>query len=445
MQLPTGVPAHAPLGLNCHNVGVQTQSPKRESALGRIRGQLGGQAADSAITSLSFLATAGLGFINAPILADALGAEGRGELAAVVAVTQLLGFMTRFGFPRAAAYFATVMPWRSLIMSAWAATALVALPVLIMLFPLYDWMLADKAEITVRWFYYYLALTVITNPANSAVFWLRGTGQTLRFNLYQALPAVLTSLGYLGLFAVGELNLRNALISTFSANAIAWGLTLINTKGLPGRGFNRDDFVRNANYGLRAWFGSLSYLVTFRIDQVVLTGLVSSAELGRYAVAATGATLSLPVSRGIGQTLLPHIRKASDDLTRIAAADRALRWVAAASVAILVPVALIANSVVPWIFGEDFAGAVLPLLLLLPGQWANDVATVYASALDSFNRPEDASKAQVVSAFVTMIGLAVAVPTWGIAGAAVVTSVAYFAYLVSVRRPYARIKAQIVN
>ncbi len=422
----------------------QTEAPvpQKSGLSGRLQSRLQGQRLDSVITSLSYLATAGLGFVNGPILARALGTTGRGELAAVVATTQLIGFVTGFGMPRAAVFFATEIKWRKIIMSSWFTVLVFTLPFLALLIPAYQWVLDGKQDITVTWFYAYLALTVLAGPATTTIFWLRGMSRTIAFNLLNALPAVLTSIGYVGLFIAGRLTLETALVSTFVAQAIARVVVLSYGRSFPGRGFDKQAYKTQRHYGLRAWFGSLSYLVTFRVDQFVLAGIVESDQLGIYAVAATGATLSLPISRGIGQTLLPHVRRAKTDEARFAAIEKALRWVRLASGAAVVGLAALAPFVVPFLFTEEFAPAVIPLLILLPGQFANDVATVLASALDSFNRPEEASKAQVVSAVITVAGLAIFAPLFGIRGAAGVTTAAYLGYLLYISLAYRSLKAE---
>ncbi len=399
------------------------------SLVARVRSKLTGQGGDSAVTALSYLATAGLGIVNLPILGYGLGPAGRGELAAVVSVTQLIGFMTGFGMPRAAVYYALEERWRRIIMSSWTTVVLFALPFLGVLWPLYGWLLDGKLEVTRQWFYVYLVGTLLVNPATTTIFWLRGRNRTVAFNLLNSLPPLFTSIGYVGLAVAGALTLETALASTFVAQVLARLLALGYGRAFPGPGFDRAAYRTHMHYGLRAWFGSLSYLVTFRVDQFVLAGLVSSEDLGYYAVAATAATLSLPLSRGIGQTLLPHIRRAETDAERFAAVDRAVRWTRLASAAMLVLLAIVSPVLVPLLAGDAFAPAVTPLLVLLPGQFCNDVATVYASALDAFNRPEDASKAQLASAVITVGGLAVAAPVFGILGAAAVTSAAYAGYL----------------
>ena len=92
-------------------------------------------------------------------------------------------------------------------------------------------------------------------------------------------------------------------------------------------------------------------------------------------------------------------------------------------------IALTAQYFLPFLLTDAFEDSVRPLLILLPGAFATDVNQVYTTALSAFNRPEDASKAQVVSAFATATGLILLLPRYGIIGAAVTTSIAYWVAL----------------
>jgi O-antigen/teichoic acid export membrane protein len=174
----------------------------------------------------------------------------------------------------------------------------------------------------------------------------------------------------------------------------------------------------------------LSFFVSLRIDQMLLVGIVATEELGVYAVAAAFSTLSGPIARGVAQGVLPFVRNASSDDERLARIKQSLQWVSVASAVTLLAIAVSAQWFLPFIFNDKFEGAVRPLLLLLPGAFATDVTQVYTTALSSFNRPQDASKAQIASAIATAIGLLILIRPYGIDGAAITTSIAYWVALV---------------
>ncbi len=389
-----------------------------------------GQRASTTVTTAAFVFIAALTFVNAVILTNALGAEGRGAVATAYGATVVLGWAFQFGMPSAAGYFAKDVDRQVVMNAVWRMCLFGAVPFALLLTPLYLWQLNGTAfeqggSSLKLWYLAFIALHILQSPFQSAVYFLRGSGSTLRFNLFLALPQVLVTSGYLTLLIADQLTVTTALTSTMAALAIGWAVTLTYNRAWPGRSSAPSRFTQLRNYGLRSWVGSLSFIVSLRVDQMILVGLVSLEDLGVYAVAAALATLSGPVSRGIGQSLQPFIRHASNDAERMARIGRSMRWVAMSSLAVLVPLALVAGTAVPWVFGDEFGESVRPLLLLLPGAFASDLNQVVSTALANFDRPENASKAQVASAATTVIGLALLLRPYGIEGAAITSSVSY--------------------
>jgi O-antigen/teichoic acid export membrane protein len=71
-------------------------------------------------TSLTGLLVYGLSAITGPLLARALGPAGRGDLAAVLVPSELVGWALLCGLPMAAMYYADEYPHRQLVVGAWA-------------------------------------------------------------------------------------------------------------------------------------------------------------------------------------------------------------------------------------------------------------------------------------------------------------------------------------
>ena len=390
---------------------------------------------ESLFTSSAFLITNGLLFVNLFILSNGLGAEGRGMVAAAYGNTIVIGWAFQIGLPTAAGFFAKDLSHRRIAMSAWAMVAAGAIPVAIILIPFFAWQLggevfSEGGESLRNWYLAFIALQLFNGVFLSAMFWLRGIGSLVKYNLLLAIPQVLITLGYVVLWISGNLTVNSALASTFIMLAIGWVVGLTSSDSWPGRGFSREIFGQVRNYSLKAWAGNLSFFVSLRVDQLLLVSFVDSARLGVYAVAAAISTLSGPIARGFAQALLPFIRKAESDDERLARINTTIRQVAGLSFLVLGLMAATAWFIIPFVLGDDFADAVLPLLILLPGAWATDVTQVFTTSLTSFNRPGDASKAQVAAAVATAIGLITLLSPYGIIGAAITTTVSYWVGLV---------------
>ena len=417
------------------------------SLLAKVRG-MDRQKFETLFTSSAFLLTNGLLFINLFLLARALGDDGRGAVAAAYGNTVVIGWAFQIGVPTAAGYFAKDVDNRPISMSAWAMTLMGAIPIALLLIPFYLWLFNGKAFVEggqslQNWFIAFIILQLFNGPFLSAIFWLRGVGNLFKFNLLLALPQVLITSGYFVLFVLGKMTVNSALTSTFIMLTIGWIVGLTATKSWPGRGFSRDIFNEVRSYSLKAWVGNLSFFVSLRIDQLLLAGFVPLAELGVYAVAAAISTLSGPIARGVAQSILPFVRKAKTDDERLSRITLALRQVGVLSFLILGAMAATAWFIIPFVLGEKFEPSVRLLLILIPGAWATDVNQVLTTALTSFNRPSDASKAQIAAAIATVIGLVALLPRYGVTGAAITTSVSYWVGLIATYFYWTRLAGQV--
>ncbi len=406
------------------------------------------QQMETIFTSSAFLVTNGLLFINLFLLANALGDDGRGAIAAAYGNTVVIGWAFQIGVPNAAAYFAKDIDQRRVIMSSWVMMLTAAIPMALLMIPFYMWQLGgtsftEGGDTLKYWYLAFIALQLFNGPYLSAVFWLRGSGNLVRFNALLALPQALITGGYIVLFATGTMTVSSALTSTFVMTCIGWVIALTMTSSWPGSGFSREVFQRVRSYSVRAWVGNLSFFVSLRIDQLLLVNFVPLGKLGVYAAAAAISTVSGPIARGAAQALMPFIRSSSSDDERIARINKSLIQVAGMSLVILAAIASTAWWIIPFVLGDRFEGAVLPLMILLPGAWATDVSQILITALSSFNRPQDGSKAQIASAIATAIGLIILLSPYGIIGAAITTTISYWVALIALSFFWRRLLGQV--
>ncbi len=405
---------------------------------------------ESLFTSTAFLLTNGLLFVNMFLLFNGLGDDGRGAVAAAYGNTVVIGWAFQIGVPTAAGYFAKDIDNRRISMSAWAMTLFGAIPVALLMIPFFWWQLSgpsftEGGDSLQKWYIAFIVLQLFNGPFLSAIYWLRGSGDLFRFNALLALPQVLITLGYLGLFVTGTMTVSRALASTFIALAIGWIVGLTSTGSWPGRGFSREIFDEVRAYSLKAWVGNLSFFVSLRIDQLLLVAFVPLGELGVYAGAAAISTVSGPIARGWAQSLLPFVRKATSDDERLWRITSATRQVGVLSFLILGAVAATSWFIIPFLLGDrvDTDALIRLLLILLPGAWATDVTQVLTVALTSFNRPGEASKSQVAAGIATAIGLIALLSPYGVTGAAITTTISYWVGLIVTYYYWRRLKGQV--
>lgn len=141
------------------------------------------------------------------------------------------------------------------------------------------------------WYLAFVAVHILQSPFQSAVFYLRGVGSTVMFNLLLAAPQLLITVGYTVLYLTGNLTVTSALASTMIMMTSGWVIALTASGSWPSFGVKSEHLATIRSYALRSWVGSLSFIISLRVDQMLLVGFVDLSDLGIYAVAAALATL----------------------------------------------------------------------------------------------------------------------------------------------------------
>jgi O-antigen/teichoic acid export membrane protein len=362
-------------------------------------------------------------------LARSLGPAARGDYAAVVAPTELMGWFFAFGMPMAALYYARDHDDRSLIMGSWALVLSAGSIITAAVWVLVPSYLHGHSSATVPWFRVFLLMAIPFGPLATAQALLMARGKVVPFNVLRQLSLVLNTAFVVAFALGGHLTLTTALGAALVGDVVWCIATTWYVRAWPGRGFRRQVAQRELRYAARVAPGSLSSIAINRLDQLILVGVVASSQLALYAVAATAAAVSTAVSVGVSQALVPHLRGIDTTADRTAHAARAAKWTFAASATIAATIGVTAPVLIPLLFGRAFAGAVPLLWILLPGQVAADLAAVLGSRLLAEGRPGITSQGLIVGMVVTVVGLAIAVKPFGTRGAAVVTVLSQFAFL----------------
>jgi O-antigen/teichoic acid export membrane protein len=378
--------------------------------------------------ALVSVAAYGAGAFTGPLLAHALGANDRGNLASAIAPMSVLVSVGVFGLDTAAAYFAQNRPRSEVIESAWIWVLSCVLPVSVLVWIFSPNYLSGRPDSTINYVKYLAVLMPLLVLVQIAIeVELLRRGASIRMLVVQFGGLLLNALFVVVLAIAGRLSLDSslgaaALSQTFSVIA---GFTLLR---IPIRvAFRRNTTLSMFKYASLAATGTVSFVLVGRLDQLVMVRLIPSAELGRYAVAANVVVISGAVSIALGRWGFAKVRSSSEPWVMFA---RLLKVVLAQSVVFAVFLAVVAPFAIPILFGQEFKGSVKLLLLLIPGQICLDVANVVCSGLSAKGRPGLTSAARLSGALVSVMFLYPAIRRFGAEGAAVVTSLSTFTLLV---------------
>jgi len=251
-------------------------------------------------------------------------------------------------------------------------------------------------------------------------------GRVIRAQLAQFAGAALQVLLLLPVALAGELTLLYAL-GTYAAFIVApWVLLLWWSRAFaPLRpAVDRDLIRRLVSFGVKLQFGQVFFYLLFRSDALLVNFLLGADDVGVYSLAVI-------LGEAVMLLTMPLVLAALPTQSGLGSAEVGLfsfkvaRFNGVFAIALSAAAAAVMWFVIPLVYGEEFAGAYVALVALLPGVSALAVVRPLGNWLVRENRPWRIS-ALGATAFAANLGMnLVLVPSLGIVGASVSSSVAY--------------------
>jgi O-antigen/teichoic acid export membrane protein len=180
--------------------------------------------------------------------------------------------------------------------------------------------------------------------------------------------------------------------------------------------------------GLRLHAGTIALSLGVRIDLLIVSAATSPVDAGLYSLALTIADAAYFGARTAAYTALPRQMNAEDDSEAIGFTlrfGRALLIVGTATAALT---AVLADPFISVAFGDEWEGAVVPLVILVSANAAIGVETPLRNVLVRVGRPT-AISLLACAGLALNLGLTLAlVGPFGIVGAAAASVIAYWVY-----------------
>ncbi len=257
---------------------------------------------------------------------------------------------------------------------------------------------------------------------------LLGLGRVRLWNWIQALPPILTLVGMLGLVVAYDGGVRGALISWTLAHVITALFALVATRHV-WTPFALDELVDVALARLAITMGAVQVvnLISYRIELFILDRFRGIGAVGIYSISMQAAEAIWLVAAAIATSVTaPAVHQDEPEARRLIARS-ALRGLAYTAIVAAV-VGIAAPLLIPLLFGDDFRHAAGPLALLLPGIVAYapvSILVVYLSVRRG--RPRLSLAVAVVGLVFTASASVVLIPRHGAGGAALSSTIGYFA------------------
>jgi O-antigen/teichoic acid export membrane protein len=353
---------------------------------------------------IAYAAMPAAGIITAPILAHALGATGRGQLAGILQPMTLAASVAVLGVPSAVTYF---------IGRQYPAGRVIRLAMIIALIMTF--------VVGIVLYFYSAAIAEQLN-----------TNRVLMLMIWAAfLPSALISIrrGHIqALRRYGALDLERVLASGFRVGAIVlfWilgvqsviafaAIYMIAGLGasavlrlprdadalMPQDGKRAPEFSGRSflSYAMLSAFGTIAAAMSARLDQAIMPAIVAANDLGYYSVAVTVAEVPAIITTVLTRNVLAEVAGG----VHTGAVIRSILLGGFAQFGLIIAIVLTLPSFVPIVFGRDFAPAVELVRILLLGTFISYWANVAATYLGGLGRPGYNSLGQAAAALTTIL------------------------------------------
>jgi O-antigen/teichoic acid export membrane protein len=371
-----------------------------------------------------------LGFVSGTLVARWLGPEGRGQLSAAMMWPAALGILCSLGLQHAFAY-AVGVGWASpkqLERLAFKFTLFVGLPATLLYWLLCPLILKHQfpAELWVpRLFAFYIPLSLYVGLMLPVY---QGGGEFLRWNASRLFRNGTWTMWIIIAGPLIGLTVFNLLAIQIVVMGVLGFFLFSQLKHLKDR---RKKEIEPSiklifKYGMAIYISGLAYTVNQQLDQLLLSLWVAPSELGQYAAAVSLAGVLLIIPSTVGPILFSKVARASDEPIE---QRRHTRHAALLTLALLVPAGLGLMILAPWathlLYGAAYAKAGQVLRILAPATILLGVGYTMADVLRSSGKPMYSTYGALAGGVITVVGLAWALPRFGIIGAAWVSFSAY--------------------
>jgi O-antigen/teichoic acid export membrane protein len=198
-------------------------------------------------------------------------------------------------------------------------------------------------------------------------------------------------------------------------------------------------------FGAQSQAGNFIQLLNYRLDAYIILVLANATAVGLYA---TGVSLSEGlwfIANSAAVVLVTNLTAGDEEyvkrMTPLVCRSTILVTTAAA-----IGAAAVSPFIIPFVFGSDFDGAVVPFLCLLPGTVALSGGKILSAYVFSRGKPAINAAIAVVTLVVTVVADVILIPLMDVTGAAIGATIAYTVSLALTAIAYRRLSgASILN
>ncbi|MDO6421061.1 oligosaccharide flippase family protein [Saccharophagus degradans] len=375
-------------------------------------------------TKLSVVATV---FLTSVVLARGLGVEGRGELATILLIPQIVLALAEGGMRQAATHYVGGGYPKSDILGVLVAYAFLGGGVgFVASALLLNYVISFRPSLLV------VCLASAVVPLELLVSYLRGfflgAKNFNRFNLALLLPK-LAYLVFLLLFVLfGGLNVYYVVGALLLSVLLNLSLLLYLAVLRDGCGLYIDWKLMAAMFKVGVVYAIALFLINsnYKIDLLIIDHFLGSLATGVYVVAAQVGEMLWQLPGAIVVVLMAASASEKKDEIAVSAVCFACRITLTVTLFLAILLLIGKSLLIGLVFGQDYMEASGIILFLVPGLTVMVIFKVVNSYYAGVGRPSIALYVMIPAVLINVVCNFILIPTMGGKGAAIASSLSYF-------------------
>jgi stage V sporulation protein B len=357
------------------------------------------------------------------------GAHGRGVYTLVYALANLAAMITALGISWAGIYYIgkrlyPLADVASTLLTVSIAAGAVAVAGLAAGYFLFRSTYFHEVSLTQA--FIMLALAAVIELVTTSSWIVLGMNRPLHFAGLSLLQFGVALVIQLILALAGSLTATSALVALgigVICSAVL-GLVLIGREVRLRLGLDSKILRSFLNFGIRGYIANLMQFMNYRLDALIVNGLLGLVSVGYYSIATAMAEALWYGANGLALVMFPHVssleRKEADRITPVVCRNAIFMTLVGA-----VLMFAISRPLIMFVFGAGMMPALHPLWLLLPGIVTLAAAKVISSYLSGIGKPTYSTYVGAGTVVLTVILDLLLIPRFGINGAALASSIDY--------------------
>jgi O-antigen/teichoic acid export membrane protein len=262
-----------------------------------------------------------------------------------------------------------------------------------------------------------------------------------RFRLYWGYRFLYTGLYLSGLTLLViiqfDINPMRFMLVLVTATIVSGGLALVYLLVIYRPQFCWEfPYLRDSlTFGIKTNMAGLPYQINSRLDQIMISNMLSVHILGLYVVAFAWASQLVIVSSGVATVMIPYSATVHPgNSNQVANLQRQYRGVSIALSAVSLGAMAVAPFFVPFLFGSNFRAAVVPSIILCAAMLFLSLNHVLHEIARGLGFPGLSVKVEFFGCALNACLMIILLRLFGIIGAAISALVSYFVIWIILQR-----------